>query len=522
MQDSPIPAARATARARRRRMIFNNDGCDCFTRPGAPGMTAADLIEARTAALADSFVDTIFYNTNRSGVGNFSHRTKVGQYFTRQDGRYATNLCPALAAAGTDPLAVMVDWCRRQDVEIFWSLRMNDTHDGWGTPGDFSPDQYYGISEIKRQHPEWLLGGAGRVPKFGLWSALNYELEPVRDFMFRLIEEVCLNYDVNGVECDFMRHPTFFPATADGTDCGDRERGFMTSLLRRVRKMMDDVAAKRGRPLLLAARTPDSLAVAAGIGLDVEGWMREGLIDLLAVSDYYRFAPWAEPVAAGRKHDVPVYPCLAESRLKLADGKPESLRNTLESMRGRALNAWQAGAAGLYMFNLFDPHSAFWREGGDPQMLEQRDRIYLASVRSVGGAPWRIPGAHRHRSIPLLAPGPGGVQIPVRLETVDVPIDVGGSLAAAREIELRMRVANLAEPGGVAARWNGRWLEPGRLEAGLLRWRLDPAEVKPQGNQAGLVLTSPAGPVWEDLQVWVAVEGTIAAMERTLTDLYPE
>jgi len=142
-------------------------------------------------------------------------------------------------------------------------------------------------------------------------------------------------------------------------------------------------------------------------------------------------------------------------------------------------------------------------------------------VRSLGGAHWRVPGAHRHRTIPALAPGPSGVQIPLRLDAVDVPIDVGGSLAAAREIELRMRVANLADSGGVAARWNGRWLEPGRLEEGFLRWRLEPAEVKSAGNRAGLVLTGPSGPVWEDLQVWVAVEGTVAAMERNLTQLDP-
>jgi len=522
MGDTRIPADRAAARRRRRRIIMNNDGCDCYVRPNSPGLTAADLLEARTAALAGSFVDTIFYCTNRDGASIFSHRTEVGGYFTRRDDRHALNLCPALAAAGTDPLAVMVDWGRQQNVEVFWSLRMNDTHDGWGTPGDFSPGQYYDTCDVKRRHPEWLLGGTGRKPKFGLWTALNYELEPVRDFVFRLVEEVCRNDDVDGVECDFMRHPTFFPATAAGRDCGDRERECVTSLLRRVRTMMDEVGAKRGRPLLLAARTPDSLAAASVIGLDVETWMREGLLDLLSVSDYYRFGPWTDPVAIGRRHEVPVFACLAESRLKLADGRPERLRNTLESMRGRALNAWQEGVAGLAMFNLFDPHSAFWREGGDPALLADRDRIYFAAVRPPRGAQRRVPAVHRFWTKPVLTPGPAGVQIPLRLETTDVPIDAGGSLAAAREIELRMQVANLADAGGVAARWNGRWLEPGRLEEGVLRWRLDPADVQPRGNRAGLVLTGPAGPVWEDLQLWVAVEGTVAAMDRGLTDLYGE
>lgn len=518
MADPVVPASRAAARARRRRLIYNNDGCDCFKRPDDAGTTGEDLLEVRTSPLAKSHVDTIFYCTNRGGVGTFSHRTRVGEYFTRRDGRYARNLCAALAAAGTDPLAAVAAWGRRENVEVFWSLRMNDTHDGWGTPGDFSEVEP-GLSAIKRQHPEWLLGGTGRKPRFGQWSALNYELEPVRDFIFRVIEEVVRDYDIDGIECDFMRHPTFFPATATGKACGDGERGVITELLRRVRTLLDDAAGRRGRPLLLAARTPDSMAAAAVIGLDVERWMAEGLVDLLTVSDYYRFGPWEAAVAAARPHGVPVFACLSESRLRVADGSREPLRNTLESLRGRALNAWQEGVAGLYLFNLFNSHSAFWREGGDPAILEQRDRIYFASVRSQGGASWRFPLAHRFRSLPLLAPGQGGVQIPLGPETVDVPIDAGGSLAAAREIELRMQVAGLQGPEGVAARWNGRWLEPGTLQDGVLRWRLDPGEVRPRGNRAGLVRTGPGGPVWEDLQLWVAVEGSIAAMERGLTPL---
>lgn len=482
-------------------------------------MTAEDLLAVRTTPLARSHVDTILYSTNRGGVGTFSHRTRVGEFFTRRDGRYARNLCPALETAGTDPLEAIAAWCRREKAEIFWSLRMNDTHDGWGTPGDLTEVEP-GLSAIKRQNPGWLLGGTDRKPRFGLWTALNYELEPVRDFMFRLVEEVVREYDIDGIECDFMRHPTFFPATAAGRVCGDRERGLLTDLVRRLRTLLDDTAARRGRPLLLAARTPDSMAAAASVGLDVERWMAEGLVDLLAVSDYYRFGPWEAAVAAARPHGVPVFACLSESRLRLGDGTPERLRNTLEALRGRALNAWQEGVAGLYTFNLFDPHSAFWREGGDPAILEQRDRIFFASVRSEGGASWRIPQAHRHRTLPLLAPGPAGSQIPLRPETVDVPIDAAGSLESVREIELRIQVANLASADGVAARWNGRWLDPGTLRNGSLRWRLEPDEVMPHGNRAGVVLTGRSGPVWEDLQLWIAVEGSVAAMERELTPLH--
>jgi hypothetical protein len=102
----------------------------------------------------------------------------------------------------------------------------------------------------------------------------------------------------------------------------------------------------------------------------------------------------------------------------------------------------------------------------------------------------------------------------------EVPIDAGGSLEGVRGIELRMRMAELNDPAQVAARWNGRWLPPGEWRDGHLRWTLAPAEVRPLGNRAGLVLTGAAGPVWEDLQLWIAVPGTVAGMESDLADRY--
>lgn len=184
-------------------------------------MTREGLLDARTSALADSHVDSIFYCTNRGGFGRFSHATQIAEIFTRRDGGCSRNLTPILLDQGTDPLRVMVEWSRAHGREIFWSLRMNDTHDGWGPVGDFSYDK---ISDLKRSNPQWLLGAAGSKPRYGGWTALNYALEPVRDMVFRVIEDVCRNYDIDGVECDFLRHETFFPATADGELCGDAER----------------------------------------------------------------------------------------------------------------------------------------------------------------------------------------------------------------------------------------------------------------------------------------------------------
>ncbi len=510
-----VSADRRAARERRRRIIFNNDGCDSFCNDGR--MTAESLLEARTSALADSQVDSLFYCTNKGGVGSFCHATRVGDPWIRRDGNYARNVTPTLIEQGRDPLSVMAEWSRSNGREIFWSLRMNDTHDGWGPVGDFSNDR---ISTVKRKNPGWLLGADGRKPLFGCWTALNYALEPVRDWVFRLIEDVCRRYDLDGVECDFLRHETFFPSTAAGEPCTDAERAAMTGLVRHLRGLLDEVASARGKPFLLAIRVPDSVELARDLGLDVEAWLAEGLVDLVSASCYYRLTPWSDLVDLGRRHGVPVYPCLSESRLKLASGQLEPLRNTLESLRGRALNAWQAGADGICVFNLFDPRSRFWREAGDPAELSRRSRIHFASVRGMGGALWRVPRVYRYRRLPLLAPerAPGSV-VHVRGEMTEVAIDAGGDLSAAQAIELRMRVADLDDPAGVAARWNGRWLPAGALRDGCLCWPLAAAEVRPVGNRAGLVLAGAAGPVWEDLQIWVSTAGTVGSMEASLTSL---
>ena len=71
-----------------------------------------------------------------------------------------------------------------------------------------------------------------------------------------------------------------FKSTAWGGEASDEERAMMTGLFRQVRQMMDEVGAQRGRPILLAVRTPDAPAYSRALGLDVEQSMKEELIDI--------------------------------------------------------------------------------------------------------------------------------------------------------------------------------------------------------------------------------------------------
>ena len=245
------------------------------------------------------------------------------------------------------------------------------------------------------------------------WSSLDFTYPEVREHIFSLIEEVCHGYDVDGVELDFLRHPRFFPPTMDGNPVDVDHLEMMTDLVRKIRKMADEVEQERGRPLLLAARTPFALAEARFVGLDVGQWLAEDLIDLLIAGQLFErimTAPLEEVVELGHRFEVPVYPCVGwpfwrywsfldlgagdhrtlDSWVKtLYGGHPNdvdkpcyivawnSWEGTTGAWRGAAMNAWNAGADGIYVFNGF--HSTVfdrWREIGDPKTLANKAKVF--------------------------------------------------------------------------------------------------------------------------------------------------
>ncbi len=76
---------------------------------------------------------------------------------------------------------------------------MNDNHDG--SKAEYGPI-IFKASKLKNEHPEYLLRTKKKPPKYGSWTAVNYALPEVRELAFRYYEEVCLNYDIDGIELD--------------------------------------------------------------------------------------------------------------------------------------------------------------------------------------------------------------------------------------------------------------------------------------------------------------------------------
>src|SRR6185503_10513162 len=184
------------------------------------------------------------------------------------------------------------------NVELFWSFRVNDVHDASGA--DYGPIML-GVSSVKASHPNLTLGTRKNPPRYGRWTSVDYGPAEIRELAFRHAEEVCRNYDVDGIELDFFRHALFFRSSATGARATTEELGQMTDLLRRIRTMADEVGAQRGRPILLAMRVPDSIEYCGAIGLDLETWLKNDLLDLLITTGYVQLNPLDYSVALARR-----------------------------------------------------------------------------------------------------------------------------------------------------------------------------------------------------------------------------
>ena len=150
-----------------RKLIFNDDGGGSRI-PRYLVRSAEEFLEQRASGLEGSAVDTVSFCTTAGTFGRFYHRSEIGETADDVRGRYFPSVIPDLIEGGTDPLEVMATFCHERDKEIWWSFRMNDTHDA---------SNELLVSKLKKEHPEYLLGRLGESQQFGTWSSVDYGVE---------------------------------------------------------------------------------------------------------------------------------------------------------------------------------------------------------------------------------------------------------------------------------------------------------------------------------------------------------
>lgn len=518
MKPDDITKRRQEAARRRRRIVFHSDGIPWDNRkmmfPNLPGTQA----DACTYSLMHQFNLARLY------------RTAVAQEWPAGDirKRYGD---------GPDGLEHYVDFCHAHGHEAFWAMRWNDTHDAGGYD-----DARWKLknNQFKQAHPELLVGTQDRQPPHGRWTSVDYTHPEVREQAFRIWEEVCTRYDIDGIKLDAFRHPTFFKSVAWGQPIKDEEVDAMTDLIRRTRAMMDRVGAARGRPLLLAVRAPDCVKYCREIGPDVERWMAEGLMDVWIASGYFRLNEWETSVATAHRYGVPLWACLDESRMQgdlpapryaaedIAAEKAFALRkwgtppaesktpaanvvrNTPEAYRARALRAWDAGADAVMLFNFWwdppDPHFDLLSEIGDPQTLARMSKVYCAYYRGRKGMEpgYWLKGGERFAKVPAVFAPESPEQL-VAGERKVIDLRVAEKVGRDARVALCIQVEGLRPADDLSVTLAGEQLSGGSLSGVWLEYVVDADKVVKGTNRFEVSLAAAAAsrPTLHDLQLWI-------------------
>jgi hypothetical protein len=429
-----------------RRIIWNNDGDDlrfvAFKGTRSNGIerlwtarnpddvplpekfsSLKEVLDLRMTALRDTPVDTISF----CGIFNWPAWEMPRE---------------RIAALGDDPIRPIVEFTHRLGKEYFFNIRMNDCHSSlrfhgaaWWEPfrlrnlhllqSKISPD------ELEKRYLPWIRGESDAYPVQAVqdrrgagnrdvqsWSAYDYAHPEVREYFLGLIETVCERYDIDGVDLDWLRHPFFFRFG------GEREGiPMMNDFVRRVAAIVRAAGTRRGRPIVIAMRVPDSPDRAVEIGLDVSMWISEGWIDLLVAGNGLTgfsqpLRPWIE-LAAPR--GLPVYGCITRNAPGLAD--PAALRGVSQRL-------WESGISGLYYFNHFMPP-----EYGS--IADAADRARLASLTKT----YLVDSSYTRLQNGTVFSGPLPLDFStcVGETTIELPIEIPEAVTGAKSLTISVR-----------------------------------------------------------------------------------
>ena len=348
-------------------LYFDEDSDARFFMPEAGTMTT-DSLDATLANLGQTKIGCLIVGVNAQR-SNFRSRF-IECYLDRFDSaggllqsalrgsrdvwryRRCANLA-ALEAQGVDSNAYLLAGARKLGRQAWVGVRMNDMHDGHDENSSIH-------SELWRKHPELRI--PGNIP---CGNGYDYSHACIRKMYADYIEEANDKYKPDNVLLDWMRWPAFLPRGREA-----ELSGLLTDVVRRVRERV-------GHPV--ACKVPITPETALGIGLDVEEWVREGLISHLFVGTFTVSPGFDVPVEQWREivGKIPVVVTLYSS---WESGFNDMHTFTVEDARGLAAAAYWRGADGIQIFNFFkylrgDIPDDLVLRGQDPCPQRENQRI---------------------------------------------------------------------------------------------------------------------------------------------------
>ncbi|MBM3760922.1 MAG: hypothetical protein FJW36_11815 [Acidobacteria bacterium] len=342
--------------------------------------------------------------------------------------------------ANEDKLDLYEIWIpeiRRQKMSPWVSVRMNDLHNV-----DQEDHPLHSSFWQQNKHLRRVTYREEQRDK-----ALDYSKPEVRNHNFRYIEEVCERYDFDMLELDWMRFGFHLPP-------GKENPQILTDFTLEVRKLLNLWQKKREHRIGLAVRVPSTPTTSLQLGMDAVGWARQGLVNYVTPTNFWRTVDNNMPIDEWRKL-LPKGVTLAAGLELGCNAFPGSVgtggkawqSNSLETARGSALSYLRMGADKIYLFNYMDSDTSLDDVSQYPPLLKQLTSPTAARRHVVTYKDTWAPGEQTNHSLPVTLDT--GRYAAFRLQT--------GPKANNCRVRLGLSQSN------VAVRLNGQLLPTGKL-----------------------------------------------------------
>lgn len=354
---------------------------------------------------------------------------------------------------GGDIVQRFIDRCRAKGQAAFVSLRMNDAHHKEFVdpkPGD-KPGSSIGMSVTRwyADHPEHRIRpGSLR----GADLVLNWAEPEVPAQKLAMLRELIENYDLDGLELDFLRFYSYFRPEAPL----EQRRAIMTTFVQDVRRLL-------GPKKWLCARVPCYLPALDELGLDLKALVSVGL-DMVNASAHY-FTTQQHDLKAIRKRSAGATLYFELCHTLFKGDKVQAgydvfpyRRATREHLHTSAHLACAHGADGISLFNF-----AYYRQHGQGAGRGSFGEPPLEALKVLGD-PMALSQQPQHWFIApgWRAPGMKPLPVPRRLEpgqpaafTFQLAPPRGGWQSSGR---LRVQFASPPGEGEWNATFNGQTL----------------------------------------------------------------
>ena len=504
LTDAEWAALKKKALERPRTIIYDNDGDDVNYNHGEP--TIEGIQAKRTTWLPKYPVNTLIYCVNGSTF-QMKVPTKNGELADyewpdtyRSVATYGNvNVVNWLAKNGHDIIQLQLDFAHKHGIEFFAEFRFNDTHDYWDNPQE--PCPFY--PRFKKEHPEYIMGSYENQPPYAYWSSYDFTHKEIRDKFVALVAEVADKYEVDGIFIDFFRWLGIFKSVAWGGTASAEEVEMLSDMFRQIRAATEAAGRRHGRPILLAVRCADSPEYCKASGFDWEGPMAEGVFDMVFPAGNDHFEPWGNSIALCHKYGVKCYPSID---MPSFDRHPLiQARKVNEAYWAREAAAYQAGADGIYYYNMFEENIVANRMPPTYGALQLKNKRYFISPLAFNC--WitierTLAGGDKLCQLPQLFPGrpwtfqPGGQKTFLlefgddlaALQRAGVPVRTWATLAADGDAS-QLEVAS----NGVAWRYRG-------VHQNKHAFEVPPEALRPGLNEIHFVSKAPASePFWHQI-----------------------